>query len=97
MSGPQTRGAKRKFDELSGDPRRKYVTWKELYDDIRTNKDAIERGELVITEWDVSEVTDMSGIFAGFSLFNQPLDWDTRRGYQLLLQVLILSWLVCEY
>ena len=59
----QQRGAKRKLLELGEEPRRKYVTSKELYDDIRGNKDAIERGELVITEWDVSEVTDMTGAF----------------------------------
>lgn len=75
----QKRSRKRKLEELSADPQRKYVDSKELYDDIRENKDAIERGELVITEWDVSEVTDLSGLFEGFSLFNQPLNWDTRK------------------
>jgi hypothetical protein len=75
----ETRGRKRKLEELSADPRRKYVTSRELYDDIRENKDAIESGELVITDWDVSEVTDLSGLFEGFSKFNQPLNWDTRK------------------
>ena len=75
----ETRGRKRKLEELSADPRRKYVTSRELYDDIRENKDAIESGELVITDWDVSEVTDLSGLFEGFSKFNQPLNWDTRN------------------
>ena len=72
-------GAKRKLEKLSADPPRKYVNSNDLYEDIRSNKDAIESGELVITNWDVSEVTDLSGLFEGFSKFNQPLNWDTRN------------------
>ncbi len=75
----QTRSRKRKLEKLSEDPRRKYVDSKELYDDIRENKDAIESGELVITDWDVAEVDDMSGLFEGFSKFNQPLNWKTSK------------------
>jgi hypothetical protein len=75
----ETRDRKRKLEKLSADPRRKYVTSRELYDDIRENKDAIESGQLKITDWDVSEVTDLSGLFEGFSSFNQPLNWDTSN------------------
>ncbi len=75
----QTRDRKRKLEELSEDPRRKYVNSKELYRVVRENKDAIESGDLVITDWDVSEVDDMSGLFEGFSKFNQPLNWKTSN------------------
>jgi hypothetical protein len=75
----ETLDRKRKLEELSADPQRKYVNSKELYEDIRSNKDAIESKELVITDWDVSEVTDLSGLFDGFKLFNQPLNWKTSN------------------
>jgi len=79
MRSVQTRIAKRKLDMISADPRMKYMNSKELYNDIRYHKDAIESGDLVITDWDVSEVDDMSGLFEGFSKFNQPLNWKTSN------------------
>ena len=32
-----------------------------------------------ISNWDVSEVTNMRELFARFSEFNRPLNWDTRN------------------
>ena len=74
----ETWDRKRKLEELSEDPIRKYVNSKELYGVVRENKGAIESGDLVITDWDVSEVDDMSGLFKGFSKFNQPLNWKNK-------------------
>ena len=62
-----------------GGPRRKFATSQELRVYVRRNQEAIESNRLVITNWDVSEVTDMSKLFEGFASFNQPLNWTTSN------------------
>jgi hypothetical protein len=44
---------------------------------LSKNKDEIQVNSISITELDVSGVTDMSKLFSGWHLFNQPLKWDT--------------------
>lgn len=34
---------------------------------------------MIITDWDVSGVDDMSGLFDGWDKFNQPLSWNTAK------------------
>jgi len=58
---------------------RKQHTDETLYDDLHDNQEAIENGDIVITDWDVSRVTDMGRLFEGWVRFNQPLRWDTRN------------------
>lgn len=57
---------KQKFDSQS------------LRDAISTHRDEIDSNELLIGDWDVSDVTDMDELFKGMRNFNQPLPWDTR-------------------
>ena len=49
--------------------------------ELEKNKDAIcaSPPRLIITEWDVSQVSDMSGLFDGWENLNQPLRWNTAK------------------
>ena len=51
---------------------------------LNRDREKIERNEISIADWDVSQVTDMSGLFEGWSDFNQPigkLGHEQRRGH----------------
>jgi surface protein len=53
-----------------------------LRDVLQRNKVEISAGTFrpAIGDWDVSRVTDMSGLFADWADFNQPIgNWDTSR------------------
>ena len=51
-----------------------------LREALKRDREKIERGEISIVDWDVSQVTDMSGLFKGWSSFNQPIgSWDTSN------------------
>ena len=65
--------------ESGEDPRRKFANSEELREYVRNNKEAINSNRLVITNWDVSDVTDMRGLFEGLESFNQQLDWATSN------------------
>jgi surface protein len=47
---------------------------------LNRDRDKIERNEISIVDWDVSNVTNMRGLFQGWSEFNQPIgNWDTSN------------------
>ena len=50
-----------------------------IREEINAHRDEIDRNELLIGDWDVSEVTDMSYLFFSMQNFNQELRWDTRN------------------
>ena len=44
-----------------------------------------------IGNWDVSNVTDMFGMFAGNSVFNQPIgDWDVSNVTNMIICFMLL-------
>ncbi len=49
-----------------------------IREEINAHRDEIDRNELLIGDWDVSEVTNMSFLFLYMQNFNQELRWDTR-------------------
>jgi hypothetical protein len=51
-----------------------------LWRAVRRHQDSIcaDPPTLVVTNWDVSKVRDMRGVFSGMPSFNQPLAWDVR-------------------
>jgi surface protein len=52
---------------------------KTLRDALKKHRVEIESGVIRITNWDVSNVTDMQGLFYNWDSFNQPLNWDTSK------------------
>jgi len=49
-----------------------------LRDAISAHWAEIDSNQLLIGDWDVSDVQDMDELFKGMKNFNQPLPWDTR-------------------
>ncbi|NDC40164.1 MAG: BspA family leucine-rich repeat surface protein [Chitinophagia bacterium] len=70
-----TRSKRKRQDELE---KVKYDD-KTLHDALEKHRADIERGIIRITNWDVSNVTYMQGLFFNWSSFNQPLNWDTSK------------------
>lgn len=52
---------------------------KTLRDALNEHRSDIESGVIRITNWNVSDVTDMRMLFYGWGSFNQPLSWDTSK------------------
>ena len=50
-----------------------------LRDALDEHRVEIESGVIRITNWNVSNVTDMQGLFYNWRSFNQPLNWDTSK------------------
>jgi len=48
-------------------------------DNIRKRIDKAKKNQEIITDWDVSRVTDMHALFHEWRDFNQPLNWDTSN------------------
>lgn len=46
---------------------------------LAKHREAICAGTVVITNWRVGKVTDMSGLFRSWDTFNQRLEWDVSR------------------
>jgi surface protein len=67
-----TTRSKRKLEKVEYNDR----TLREALNEHRAE---IERGVIRITNWNVSNVTYMQGLFYNWGSFNQPLNWDTSK------------------
>ena len=57
---------------------------RQCFDDTEDNMKKAQEYYGPINEWDVSDITNMRGLFKGLTKFNEPLnDWDVSKVYNM--------------